>query len=188
MFKGRKKIFDQNEVSADQAEWNNFENKKKKMLMDNGVNPNPFSMLDDTSRQLSGMSDEDHSHKENGLTGQLNSYFRKKMNINLNYAVKKEHSVFTPPKGIGQVDNTANETNDNTFNFRPQRVPVTKKSTHMVSSGKDKGNSRVVHFPKETLEYDEDEGSDERFNPLTNTTITSHIPKLPVPKMKQIQK
>ena len=50
MFKGKKKIFDQYEVSADQAEWNNFENKKKKMLIDNGVNPNPFSMLDDTSR------------------------------------------------------------------------------------------------------------------------------------------
>jgi len=84
---------------------------------------------------MSGMSDEDMSHKDNGLTGQLNSYFRKKMNINLNYAGKKEHSVFTPPKGISSMDNTANDTNDNTFNFRPQRVPVTKKSTHMVSSG-----------------------------------------------------
>ena len=50
VFKGKKKFIDQTEVSADQAEWNNFENKKKKMLIDNGVNPNPFSMLDDTSR------------------------------------------------------------------------------------------------------------------------------------------
>ena len=109
------------------------------------------------------------------------------MNINLNYAGKKEHSVFTPPKGLSALENTANDLGDNTFNFRPQRVPVSKQSNQLVSSGNSKGNSRVVHFPKETLEYDEDEAS-ERFNPLTNTTITSHIPKLPVPKMKQMQK
>lgn len=81
--KGRKKILEQCEVSADQAEWNNFENKKKKMLLDNGVNL--FSILDDTSRGVSGMSDGDLSHKDNGLTGQLNNYFRKKMSINLGH-------------------------------------------------------------------------------------------------------
>lgn len=108
------------------------------------------------------------------------------MSINLGHPQKKEHSVFTLPK---QLTNGDMDSGDNTFNFRPQRVPVTKKSTNMVSGhSKGKDNSRVVHFPKDQLEYDEDDEIDDRINPLTNTTITSHIPKLPVPKIKQQQK
>jgi hypothetical protein len=67
---------------------------------------------------------------------------------------------------------------DNTFNFRPQRVPVKKKSSMYNNNN----NARVVHFPNETLEYDDD--SDERINPLTNHSLTNGIPKLPIPKMK----
>jgi len=70
--------------------------KKHKMLMDNGVNPNPFSCLDDSSRRSAAMSENgDFPNKDHNLTGQLNSYFRKRMNINLN---GQGHSVFTPPK------------------------------------------------------------------------------------------
>jgi hypothetical protein len=67
-----------------------------------------------------------------------------------------------------------------------QKIPVRKQGSLLENdfSGKSKknGNNRVVHFPNEALEYDED--SDERTNPMTNQTITSGIPKLPVPKMK----
>ena len=77
---------------------------------------------------------------------------------------------------------------DKSFNVQKIQLNVGKKMSANDFSGKSNKNpnQRVVHFPEQHLEYEDD--SDDRTNPLTNQTITSGNPKLPIPKMKQMAK